>query len=232
MTRPTATSEIPPGDVDVVVRAVRSGLREKADPARASGQQAYMKSAMPFLGVSVPDAREVGRSASAAAQADILLAAARTLWEEATHREERYAAMALLGSRPLRGDLRLLPIVEHMVRTGQWWDITDELAHRLGDLLDAHPVDVARVVHGWSRDEDLWIRRIAILAQLGRKARVDPDLLTAAIEPNAADRDFFIRKAIGWALRDYARTDPHWVRRFVDTHDLSPLSIREALKHL
>ncbi|NYF16138.1 3-methyladenine DNA glycosylase AlkD [Microbacterium sp. AK009] len=215
-----------------LVRDIRAALRKAADPSRAAGQQAYMKSAMPFLGIRVPEVRRLVAEVANSAGPVTRLSAARLLWDDATHREERYAAMALLRHRGVRGEPRLVPIVEHMVRTGAWWDITDELAHRLGDLLDARPDETAVIVRAWAHDDDLWIRRIAILSQLGRRRRVDQALLDEAISPNAADSEFFIRKAIGWALRDHARTDPAWVRAFVAAHDLSPLSVREALKHL
>ncbi len=212
---------------------VRADLRAAADPARAPGQQAYMKSAMPFLGVRVPDARRIARAAAAGERdAGTLIAAASVLWDEATHREERYAAQALLALRPVRGNLGVVPIIEHMVRTGRWWDFTDELASRIAELLDAHPAQTAALVRRWSTDDDLWVRRLAILSQLGRRDRLDPALLEDAIAPNLADGEFFIRKAIGWALREYARVDPQWVRRYADEHTLSALTRREALKHL
>lgn len=192
-----------------------------------------MKSAMPFLGVRVPEARRVAtRAAAGMTDAASLRASALELWDGAWHREERYAAMALLAMRPLRGDPALVPVAEHMVRTGQWWDYTDELAHRLADLHEARPADTAVLVRSWARDDDLWIRRIAILSQLGRGIRLDSALLSDVIEPNRDDEQFFIRKAIGWALREYARVEPEWVRAYVDAHPLSPLSRREALKHL
>ena len=87
-------------------------------------------------------------------------------------------------------------------------------------------------VRAWATDEDRWRRRTAVICQIGAKEGTDTALLAAAIEANAADRDFFLRKGIGWALRQHARTDPQWVRDFVAGHDLSPLSRREALKHL
>ena len=88
------------------------------------------------------------------------------------------------------------------------------------------------VLLAWSTDPSPWLRRLAIIGQLGRRDRVDRELLAAVIEPNVADPDFFVRKAIGWALREVARHDPDWVRAFVEAHELSPLSRREALKHL
>ena len=215
-----------------LVGEMRAALRTVADPSRAAGQQTYMKSATPFLGIRVPEVRRLVADVAGSADPVTRLSAARRLWDDATHREERYAAMALLRARSLRGDPRLVPLVEHMVRAGAWWDITDELAHRLGDLLDARPDETAAVVRDWAHDADQWIRRIAILSQLGRRTRVDQGLLADAIRPNTADPEFFIAKAIGWALRDHARTDPAWVRAFVAAHDLRPLSVREALKHL
>ncbi|MFH8249874.1 DNA alkylation repair protein [Microbacterium sp. B2969] len=212
---------------------LRARLAAAGDPVRAVAQQAYMKSSMPFHGVPVPEVRRLTRAAAKeTTDAAALRTTARELWDEASRREERYAAMQLLALRPVRADPAVVPLVEHMVRAGQWWDFTDDLAHRLAEALDARPEDTAALLRVWSRDEDFWMRRIAIIAQLGRGDRVDPVLLTDVIEPNAADREFFIRKAIGWALREYARVEPDWVRRFVAGHELSPLSVREALKHL
>lgn len=212
---------------------VRARLRAQADPARAAGQQGYMKSALPFLGVTVPTVRRTVREqARGIADAEELRAAAAMLWRDATHREHWYAALAVLGLRALRADPRTIPLLEDAVRSAAWWDVTDECAHRVADLLDERPEQSRRLVLSWRSDPDRWLRRLAIIAQLGRRERIDLELLADAIEPNVADTDFFIRKAVGWALRDCARTHPEWVRGFVDTHDLSPLSRREALKHL
>lgn len=219
--------------MDGIVLSIRADLRSAADSERAPAQQAYMKSEMPFLGVSVPVARGIAKGASkGVADAGRLRNAALTLWDEAEYREERYAAMALLVTRPVDADFAAIPLIEHMVRTGQWWDYTDELAHRLATLHDTEPAQTAELVRRWSRDEDFWIRRIAILSQLGRGTKVNRGLLAEVIEPNLADEEFFIRKAIGWALREYARVEPAWVQHFADTHELRPLSRREALKHL
>ena len=213
----------------------RPPWRAAADASLAPGQQAYMKSAMPFLGVRVPEVRRLVRSLVrdlGVSSPDELVPTARELWDDATHREERYAAAVLLGLRPLRGDLSLVPFHEHVARTGAWWDHVDEAAHRDADLHDAHPAETAAVVRRWSTDDFLWVRRLAIISQLGRRDRVDLDLLAEVIEPNLADPEFFVRKAVGWALREAAKVDPDWVRSYVAGHELSPLSRREALKHL
>lgn len=222
------------GGLDIVAD-IRTSLRAAAVPERAAGQQAYMKSEMRFLGVAVPDARRIARSSAKAhgiRDAASAIPVARMLWDDASHREERYAAIALLALRGVDGDPEIVPTVEHMVREGQWWDFTDELAHRFPPLLESDPVGTGGLLRMWSTDVDLWIRRVAIIAQLGRKDAVDRALLEDVVAPNLHDADFFIRKAIGWALRELARVDPVWVRAYVASHELSPLSRREALKHL
>jgi 3-methyladenine DNA glycosylase AlkD len=228
-----------------LVSQVRAELAAAADAVRAAQQQAYMKSAMPFRGVPMPEVRRITRAAVRAhplADQAALVAAVTMLWDEATHREERYAALTVLQVPRHRRwrDSTLLPFYEHLVLTGRWWDLVDDLAtHAVGELLRAEPEPVAPVIRRWAAADDLWLRRAALVCQVGAKGRTDGDLLadiivTVAAPPEALSRDFFVRKGIGWALRDYARTDPDWVRSFVDAHAdrLSPLSIREATKHL
>jgi 3-methyladenine DNA glycosylase AlkD len=163
------------------------------------------------------------------------------LWDQATHREERYAAIELTGHRSYRSHQRppTLELYRHLVVTGGWWDFVDTIAgNRVGPILRADPEAVTPVVRLWADDDDLWVRRTAILCQLGSKAETDLDLLAPVVERNLEGsrhgREFFIRKAVGWALRQHARVDPDWVREFVATHrdSLSGLSRREALKHL
>lgn len=224
----------PRGAADLVA-AVSAALRRAADPARAAGMQAYMKSVQPCLGVRVPEVRRLtsalAREHPPASVAQLGEAAA-ALWRGATHREERYAAVALTGLPIARGALELLPLYEEMITTGAWWDHVDGVAPRVRELLLAHPGTMAPLLRDWARSPDRWLRRSAVIAQLGARDRTDRALLTEVIEVNATDPEFFVRKAIGWALRDLARTDPDWVRRFLAEHELSPLSRREAAKHL
>jgi 3-methyladenine DNA glycosylase AlkD len=221
----------------VLVDEIRSGLRELADPARAPQMQAYMKSTMPYLGVRVPQVRTLVRlhtrarpPASTATLQDTVL----TLWRDAEYREERYAATELTGA-PAARSLRtasLITLYEELIVTGAWWDHVDEVSHRVGDLLRLFAEEIRPIVHAWRVAPDHWLRRSSIICQLGARDRTDLALLSDAIEASADESDFFLRKAIGWALRDYARTDPDWVVAFVDAHELSPLSVREAKKHL
>jgi 3-methyladenine DNA glycosylase AlkD len=217
---------------------IRRELRASGDPERAASTAAYLKVAenggLPLLGVRRPEVRRITRAAATGhpATAESLTDVARSLWDTAEYREERYAAQDLLGLRWARGRLDLLDLHRHMAVTGAWWDHVDEVAHRIADLLDTHPEEMAGVLRTWRSDDSMWLRRLAVIGQLGRRDRVDLELLADVIEPNLADPEFFVRKAIGWALREVARWDPDWVRAFADTHELSPLSRREALKHL
>ena len=220
-----------------LAQALRNGLAELADPDAAPTMQAYMKSAMPFRGVPKPVRGRVLRAALAAHPVPDGAALATTvddLWGAAAYREERYLAMDLAGHRrhlPWVG-LDWLPRLRAWIVDAGWWDVTDELANRhVGRLLRAHPTEVTPLVRGWATDPDRWLRRTSVICQLSARADIDLDLLTTAIEDNTADPDFFLRKGIGWALRQHARTDPDWVRAFVSAHpELSPLSRREALR--
>lgn len=223
-------------DVELI-GAVRAALRRAAQPELAGPMQAYMKSATPYLGVRVPVMRTLTRAEAKRRAfgtcADLMDTVLR-LWREADYREERYAAIALLDSPAARRvrDPALLGTLRELILTGAWWDYVDELAHRVGDLLRGWPAEVRPALLTWTRSDDRWLRRASIICQLGAREQVDVELLTVAIEASMGERDFFLRKAIGWALRDYARTDPAWVRSFTSTHELSPLSRREALRHL
>ena len=163
-------------------------------------------------------------------------AAILDLWRRAAHREERYAAVELLlfGRYARWLDPARVPMVEELVVTGAWWDYVDAIAGRgMGAMLAAHPDPVKAVLREWAGDEDIWKRRTAILAQLRAKQGTDTTLLADVIRPSIGEPEFFLRKGIGWALREYSKTDPDWVTEFVETHaGLSALSRRKALKHL
>ena len=198
-----------------------------------------MKSAMPYRGVRMPELRAISNRAfgeHSLHSADEWQSAVLELWRGAKYREERYAAIALAADRRYRQWLTpdVMPNLEEMITTGAWWDFVDELAMLVGRLLRSHPEQVRPIVRAWSTDGNVWKRRVSIICQLKFKEDTDLDLLYANIDPNLADRDFFIRKAIGWALRQHAWTDPAEVARYVRANDsrLSGLSRREALKNI
>jgi 3-methyladenine DNA glycosylase AlkD len=198
-----------------------------------------MKSETPYLGVKTPSRQRVCQALFKTVTfptAESWRNAVLGLWRRAKYREERYAAIDLSGFRKFDSfqTLEALPMYEEMIVTGAWWDYVDELAsRRLGPLLRRYPRAMRRRMLAWSKSKDLWKRRSAILCQLGFKAETDLALLYAAIEPAIDSKEFFLRKAIGWALRQYAWADPAEVLRYVKQNKgrLSPLSQREALKN-
>ncbi|MCY4437722.1 MAG: DNA alkylation repair protein [Chloroflexi bacterium] len=219
--------------------AIRQGLAENANPEKAAGMRAYMKSAMPYRGVQTPIRRKLVRAALRAhpiATRNAWLGAVLDLWRNAAYREERYAAQDVTGAPQFRAyrTLETLPLYEEMIVSGAWWDLVDDTAtHKLRELVDRFPAEMAAAMRVWCTDADLWKRRSSIICQVKRKEATDLALLFDCIEPNLADPDFFIRKAIGWALRDLAWTDLPTVEDYVarNADRLSPLSKREALKN-
>lgn len=219
---------------------LRGALTEAGDPARASAQQAYMKSAMPYHGVPAPELRRICArlfKPLAFADAEAWETEVRAIWAGATHREERYGAIALTGIRQARPyqTPEALSLYEDMIVSGAWWDYVDDLAtHRVRELLRSFPTPIGAAMRQWATSEDMWKRRTAIICQVGLKAETDMALLHACIEPSMDSREFFLRKAIGWALRELAWHDPQVVVRYVEAHRdrLSQLSKREALKNV
>ncbi len=222
-----------------LANAIRRELAGAANPEKAPGMQAYMKSVMPYRGVKMPQLRAICKrvfAEHALASCEEWQAAVLELWRGAKFREERYAAMELAGQKRY-AEYRtpnVMPMFEEMIVAGAWWDYVDEVAHLVGQLLRANRKQMRPVMRAWSTDENLWKRRVSITCQISFKRDTDLTLLYANIKPNLADRDFFIRKAIGWALRAYAWTDPDEVARYVRAHEaqLSGLSRREALKNI
>lgn len=223
-----------------LVTAVRNGLTELADPAKAPAMQAFMKSVLPYRGVQAPAQQRLFRAVFAAhplsGRTD-WTDTALELWRGAAYREERYAAIALTGHRLYRAHQtpEALPVYEEMVVDGAWWDYVDAAAiHRIGPLLPAYPGRLRPLILRWSTDRDRWRRRTAIICQVDAHGATDLALLYAVIEPNLADPDFFVRKGIGWALRQHAWSDPDEVERYVVEQGsrMSGLSRREALKNI
>ena len=218
---------------------IRGELAAAANPLKAPDMQAYMKSTMPYRGVQMPQLRAITRQAFVdhpLATRQAWQSAVLELWRGAKFREERYAAVELISFKRYT-EFRtpeVMPMLEEMVVTGAWWDHVDELSHIIGDLLLAYPKQIRPLMRAWSTDENLWKRRVSIICQVGLKRDTDLKLLYSNIKPNLADRDFFIRKAIGWSLRQYAWTDPDEIARYVREHEarLSGLSRREALKNI
>ena len=212
-------------------------LSALADADRARQMAAYMKTHMAFYGVQAPARRKVLRSLRAQVPISTsgdYAAAVATLWD-GDHRETKYLAIDLAIAERRFIASEHLPLYRRLIVEGAWWDLVDPVAtHLVGTVLLNDPHHTEPVIASWAFDDDVWLRRTAILCRLRHKDRTDAGRLFSQCLARAGDDEFFIRKAIGWALREYAKTDPEAVGRFLIAHrgDLSPLSFREASKHL
>lgn len=202
-----------------------------ADDARA--MKAYMRSRFEFLGVKTPARRKAAKAFfKKHGGADIDWRFVRQAWEH-PFREMQYAALDYLETRKnllCPGDL---PQLKKLAQTKSWWDTIDFLDRLAGGIIAGFP-ETRPVILQWSRDADIWLRRLAIDHQLLRKDQTDQHLLEQILVNNLNQTEFFINKAIGWALRDYSKTNPEWVKNFIRQHHgkMAPLSIREASKYL
>jgi 3-methyladenine DNA glycosylase AlkD len=160
----------------------------------------------------------------------------RAIWDGAKFREERYCAIALTDVKQARAfqTPEAMALYEKLIVEGAWWDFVDEIAtNRVGPIFRAHPKSMRPLMLRWAKDANMWKARTAILCQCRSREETDAEFLYACIEPSIASKEFFLRKAIGWALREYARYEMAEVKRYVKKNEsrLSGLSKREALKH-
>lgn len=217
-----------------LARRLFADLRAAADGERAAQMAAYMRDQFRYLGVQTPARRKISRPFLNAAKKERLLD-----WDfvdacwQAEEREFQYVAADYL--RKVRRLLTVadLPRVRGLAVTKPWWDTVDSLDATVGSVV-AQSSEGRELILKWARDENMWVRRLAIDHQLQRKESTDVELLSSIIEANLGSGEFFIDKAVGWALRDYSKTDPEWVRAFIAEHrqGMAALAIREASKYL
>lgn len=218
--------------VAAFVRAVDKAYREACDPALADPMSKYMRYRFPFLGLPSPRQKEALQPLLRKDfDEPFLIHASASLWKK-PEREFHYAGTLLLAKNHRKLSPASLAHLRMGIEMNSWWDTVDTLSSRVvGPLVLRYP-KLAAEMDEWSHDANFWIRRCAIIHQLAFKERTDVERLFAYCAANANDKEFFIRKAIGWALRQYARTDPRAIVEFVQQHsELSGLSRREALKH-
>ncbi|WP_406206508.1 DNA alkylation repair protein [Streptomyces sp. NBC_01017] len=231
------TTEVPrSGLADTVLERLTATYAAAADPLRAAGARAYMKDVAPFLGIPTPERRALSRAVLTGTprpdEADCTAIALRC-WE-LPEREYHYFAVDYLRRHVGRCSSGFLPVTRHLITTVSWWDTVDALAaHVVGGLVAADPKLTADM-DDWIVDDDLWVARTALLHQLRYKDHTDTRRLFAYCLRQSGHTDFFIRKAIGWCLREYAKTDPEAVREFLarERGRFAPLSVREALKNI
>ncbi|MCY7213610.1 DNA alkylation repair protein [Streptococcus anginosus] len=215
------------------VEDIFQGLKEVANPEDAIHMKAYMKDQFEFLGVKTPVRRKLSKvffkkNSSLAIDWKFIHQA----WDN-PYREMQYVVLDYLQLKQKALTPSDLPKIKKLAQTKPWWDTIDFLCRSVG-YISLHYPETKKIVLDWSRDKDFWLRRIAIEHQLLQKEETDVQLLEQILINNLNQTEFFINKAIGWALRDYSKTNPDWVLEFIEKYKdkLSRLSIKEGSKYL
>ena len=214
-------------------KRIENELKSVANPSQAADMSAYMKNRFPFLGVKSPDRKRI--------QSELFKRFPKLSWEEVwsnmaelwamEEREFQYVAADLLRKNAKKLPEDFLPKFEYLITHKSWWDSVDSLVpSSLGTYFLNYPNQIIPATNQWIKSENMWLQRAAILFQLKYKADTDFDLMISIIEQLKAGKEFFVNKAIGWALREYSKTNPTAVEAYVSKANLSHLSTKEALK--
>jgi 3-methyladenine DNA glycosylase AlkD len=209
-------------------------LEKHADPSQAAPMRKYMRDQFEYLGIKTPQRTALQKEFYAEhglPEVTELAAILRDLWS-LPQREFQYTAVGLLERLSSQLPPNFIEAIEYLIVTKSWWDTVDSIAGTtVGAYFKRYPAVKNKYLAKWRKSKNMWLRRTTILFQLNYKKETDFDLLCEIIRENLGSDEFFINKAIGWALRQYARTDPKAVKKFVKATDLHPLSRREAMKH-
>ncbi|EGP67341.1 DNA alkylation repair enzyme [Streptococcus sp. oral taxon 056 str. F0418] len=215
------------------VEELLENLKAVANPDDAVAMRAYMKNKFEFLGVKTPARRKLAK-AFFKQQTDSVIDwdFINEAWNN-PYRELQYIALDYLETRKKLLTPSDLSRLKNLAQTKSWWDTIDFLDRLVGSIIARFP-ETKEIILTWSCDEDIWLRRLAIDHQLLRKEETDTELLEKILVNNLGQTEFFINKAIGWALRDYSKTNPGWVKDFIERYrvEMAALSIREGSKYL
>jgi 3-methyladenine DNA glycosylase AlkD len=222
-------------DTETYISTLQSKLGKAENESNAIPMKKYMKDHFEYLGVKSPERklilaeflREKGLP-----DISVLPVVIKKLWE-LPYREYQYCAMVLAEKSIKKVNNDFLPTIEYMILQKSWWDTVDYVAGSIaGGYFKRYPEFVPDCTNDWSGSKDMWLNRSAILFQLKYGKNTNKELLGKYILPHKESKEFFIQKAIGWSLRQYSKTDPDWVQKFISTQSLAPLSVREGLKWL
>jgi 3-methyladenine DNA glycosylase AlkD len=218
-----------------LVKTLIQLFEQHRNEQNAESMKKYMKDHFPFLGIKSPLRTELEKQffkSSGMLKEPFNQQFVLSLWEK-EEREFQYAALSYFTSMLKKLGKEDLRFIEYLITTKSWWDTVDTIASKaVGTVANRFAEVIQETIDGWAADENLWLRRTAILFQLKYKKETDEELLYQYILKNADSKEFFIQKAIGWALREYSKTKPSSVKQFIEGHQLAPLSIREGSKYL
>ncbi|ULT59985.1 DNA alkylation repair protein [Neobacillus drentensis] len=210
-------------------------FEENRNEDNAGPMQNYMKGHFSFLGIKSPLRKDLEKKFFQ--ETGLLLEPFnKEFIEELWNKEEReyqYTALTYMEKSLKKLQKSDLPFMEWLITTKSWWDTVDAIAPKpVGNIAEKFPDVIEETIDGWAIHENIWLRRAAILFQLKYKKKTNENLLYRYILKNAERKEFFIQKAIGWALREYSKTNPASVKKFIEGHKLAPLSVREGSKYL
>ncbi|PEI85854.1 DNA alkylation repair protein [Bacillus pseudomycoides] len=217
------------------VKALQQQFIAHQNPEKAEPMARYMKNHFPFLGIQTPERRKLLREVIQVHKlpdTEDFQTVIRELWD-LPEREFQAAALDLLQKYKKHLDKTHIPFLEELIITKSWWDSVDGIVPTsLGSIFLKHPEAIQTYIPKWIASENIWLQRSATLFQLKYKEQMDEKLLFSIIGQLKSSKEFFIQKAIGWVLREYAKSSPDIVWEYVQNHELAPLSKREAIKHI
>jgi 3-methyladenine DNA glycosylase AlkD len=214
--------------------SLKTLFAQNANPAQAGPMKKYMRDQFEYLGIKSPQVKTLFRQViqeNGLPSLEDLDQVVHELWD-LPQREYQYLAISLMERLEKKLPSSAIKTLEYMIVHKSWWDTVDNISHVVGVHFKCYPAVREKYLNKWRASKDFWLRRTAILFQLDYKEETDFDLLRDIIQENLGSNEFFINKAIGWALRQYARINPKAVKQFVKSTPLHPLSQREAMKHL
>ncbi|WP_395051341.1 DNA alkylation repair protein [Flavobacterium sp.] len=218
------------------ISKLETEFQKNGNPENAFAMAKYMRNLFSFFGIKTEERRRIFKEIWKENHREIVenpREIALKLYSK-PQRELQYCAIEIL-IKQLQGNYKIedIQLIEKLLITNSWWDSVDTIAKNiLGEYLLEYPLEIKKVIERFSNSENIWLNRSAILFQLGYKGKTNFDLLKSECEKHKNSKEFFIQKAIGWALREYAKTNPEALRNYVANTNLKPLSQKEALKNI
>ncbi len=218
------------------ISTLETAFKEKSNPENALAMAKYMRNHFAFFGIKTDDRRQIFKTLCKENHLEISenpRAIALSLYSK-PERELHYCAIEILIKK-LKGNYKKedIQLIENFIITNAWWDSVDTIAkYILGEYLLEFPLETENVIERFSNSDNMWLNRSAILFQLGYKQKTNFEILKSECEKHKYSNEFFIQKAIGWALREYSKTNPLAVKNYVNNTNLKPLSTKEALKNI